>query len=76
MGHSKRYEAVAAAAPKEKTDVAGAVDFIQKNSTEKFDPTLELHVRLGIDAKKSDQSISGSVSLPAGTGKTVKVAAA
>jgi len=75
MSHSKRYNAVAAAAPKDKVAVAEAVIFFKEKSTEKFDASIELHVRLGIDPKQSDQTVRGSVALPAGTGKTLKVAA-
>jgi large subunit ribosomal protein L1 len=52
-----------------------AVEFLKEKSNEKFDSTIELHVRLGIDAKQSDQTVRGSAALPAGSGKKVKVAA-
>ncbi|MDP2587603.1 MAG: 50S ribosomal protein L1 [bacterium] len=75
MSHGKRYTALAQAAPKEMVSVAEALTFIKEQSNEKFDATVELHVRLGIDPKQSDQSVRGSVALPAGTGKTLRVAA-
>ena len=75
MSHGKRYKALAEAAPKEKVALEEALSFIKENSNEKFDATVELHVRLGIDPKQSDQSVRGSVALPAGTGKTLRVAA-
>lgn len=76
MAHrSKRYRALVAAAPKEKVAVADALKFIKDSAAPKFDESVELHVRLGIDAKQSDQTVRGSVALPKGTGKTVKIAA-
>ncbi|MDO8571934.1 MAG: 50S ribosomal protein L1 [bacterium] len=51
-----------------------AIDLAKNLSKEKFDASLEVHLKTGIDAKKSDQSIRGSVVLPHGTGKTKRVA--
>ncbi len=51
-----------------------AVALIQKISTVKFDPTLELHIRLDIDPRQADQTVRASTALPAGSGKTVRVA--
>jgi large subunit ribosomal protein L1 len=47
---------------------------VKENATAKFDESIDVAVNLGIDAKKSDQLVRGSVVLPAGTGKTVRVA--
>jgi large subunit ribosomal protein L1 len=52
-----------------------AVELVKKTSTTKFDATVEIHARLGIDPKKSEQSVRGTVSLPNGSGKSKKVAA-
>lgn len=52
-----------------------ALELAKKFATTKFDGSIEVHVRLGIDVKKGDQQIRAAVSLPNGTGKTVKVAA-
>ena len=52
-----------------------AITIIKKLSKTKFDPSVEVHIRLGINPKKSDQLVRGAVSLPHGTGKNVRVAA-
>ena len=51
-----------------------AAKLIKELDTAKFDETVEAHFRLGIDTRKADQNIRGSISLPHGTGKTVRVA--
>ena len=51
-----------------------AVDLVKSLSAAKFDETVELAVRLGVDPRKADQIVRGTVGLPAGTGKTVRVA--
>jgi len=53
---------------------AEAVDLVKSLASAKFDETIELSVRLGIDPRKDDQRIRGTVALPAGTGKEVRVA--
>ena len=54
--------------------VLDALTLIKETATAKFDESVDVAVNLGIDAKKSDQSVRGSVVLPAGTGKKVRVA--
>ena len=54
-------------------DVAEAIDLALKMPKAKFDETLELHVKLGVDSKHADQQVRGTVVLPNGTGKTKKV---
>ena len=54
--------------------VADAIDALREYSSKKFDESLEVAVRLGIDVTKADQNIRGMLSLPNGTGKTVRVA--
>ncbi len=54
--------------------VADALALVKQAATAKFDESIDVAVNLGIDAKKSDQTVRGSVVLPAGTGKTVRVA--
>ncbi len=51
-----------------------AVRLAKEVSTAKFDETFEVHIRLGIDTRQADQQVRGSISLPHGTGKTVRVA--
>lgn len=55
-------------------NLADAVSILKKNSTAKFDETIDIAINLGVDPKHADQMVRGMVSLPAGTGKTVKVA--
>ena len=52
---------------------AEAVDLARKTSTTKFDPTVEVALRLGVDPRKADQMVRGTVNLPNGTGKTARV---
>ena len=52
-----------------------ALDIVRKLTKTKFDASVEVHFRLGINTKKGDQQVRGAVSLPNGTGKTVKIAA-
>jgi len=55
--------------------VAEAIELVKKTSTVKFDASVEVHVKLGIDPKKTDQQIRSTVVMPHGTGKTKTVAA-
>jgi len=54
-------------------DVAEAVSLVKKTSTAKFDETVEVHIRLGVDGRHADQQVRGAVVLPHGTGKKVRV---
>lgn len=74
MKHGKNY--VNAAAKVERTklyEVEDALALAVETCTAKFDETIELHVKLGVDPKNADQQVRGSVVLPNGTGKSVKV---
>ena len=72
---SKRVKAVRAAIDRNKAYVlAEALSLAKQNATAKFDESIDVSVNLGIDAKKSDQLVRGSVVMPKGTGKTVRVA--
>lgn len=53
-------------------DPAEALDLVCKTAKAKFDETIELHVRLGVDSRHADQQVRGAVVLPNGTGKTVR----
>lgn len=57
-----------------KYSVEEAVKILKEVSNAKFDETFEIHIKLGIDPKKADQTVRGTVSLPHGTGKKVRVA--
>ena len=52
-----------------------AIDLVKQLTKTKFDASIEIHIRLGINHKKTEQQIRGGISLPHGTGKTVKIAA-
>ena len=65
---AKRFDQVQLHGPQE------AIDLVKSLATAKFDETIELVVQLGVDPKKADQQVRGTVALPAGTGKDVRVA--
>ena len=54
-------------------DAKSAIDLVEKMPKAKFDETVELHVKLGVDSKHADQQVSGVIVLPHGTGKTQRV---
>ena len=75
MAISKRAKTLAAQVDRTKTyALSEALDLAKKTATAKFDESIDVAVNLGIDSKKSDQVVRGSVVLPRGTGKTVRVA--
>ena len=71
---SKRYQKAAEQVEDRPYSLDDAVGTLKKFPAPKFDPTVTLSFRLGVDPKKSDQMVRGSVSLPHGTGKNVRVA--
>jgi large subunit ribosomal protein L1 len=74
--HGKRYRSVEAKVDRDKTySVEEAAALVKELATAKFDETIEVHLRLGIDPRKSDQNVRGTVSLPHGTGRTIRVLA-
>lgn len=74
--HGKRFRKLAEGYnPVEALDPAQAVSLVKKNANAKFDETIEAHIRLGVDPKKSDQNVRGTVVLPHGTGRAVRVIA-
>ena len=74
--HGKRYKNLVANFDKNALYTpAEAIGFVKKNANAKFNETVEIHIRLGVDPKKSDQNVRGTVNLPHGTGRTVRVIA-
>ena len=74
MKQSKRYAESAKLVDKTKEyEIKEALELIEKMPKTKFDETVELHVKLGVDSKHADQQVRGTVVLPNGTGKTQKV---
>lgn len=72
---SNRYKAIAGKVDRNKIyQIEEALRLVKEAATAKFDESIDVAINLGIDAKKSDQAVRGSVVLPAGTGKTVRVA--
>ncbi len=73
MKHGKKYNECAKLIETGKLyDVNEAVEVAVKTGTAKFDETVEIHVRLGVDSRHADQQVRGAVVLPNGTGKTVR----
>ena len=73
MKHGKKYNDSAKLIETGKFyDVDEAVSIAVKTGTAKFDETVEIHVRLGVDSRHADQQVRGAVILPNGTGKTVR----
>ena len=72
---SKRYSALRARINRDKTyPVQEALKFVKEGATAKFNESVDVSINLGIDASKSDQTVRGSIVLPQGTGKSVRVA--
>ncbi|MFN3691927.1 MAG: 50S ribosomal protein L1 [Fervidobacterium sp.] len=72
--HSKRYNQIRQLVDSEKVySLDEAVELVKKTSTAKFDETIEFHIKTNIDYRKSEQNIRNTISLPNGTGKTVRV---
>lgn len=72
--HGKKYlDAIKLVEPEKLYQPAEALELLKKVSYVKFDPTVELHMQLGVDPRHADQMVRGTATLPAGTGKEVKV---
>ncbi|MCY4018288.1 MAG: 50S ribosomal protein L1 [Chloroflexi bacterium] len=72
----KRYKTAAAAFDRQRNyPMEEALRIVKSNATAKFDETIEIHFRLGIDPRHSDQQVRTTVMLPHGTGKTVRILA-
>ena len=75
MKHGKKYVESAKLVDKTKLyEVTEALELATKTASTKFDETVELHIRLGVDSRHADQQVRGAVVLPNGTGKKVRVA--
>ena len=76
MFRGKKYKESAKLIDRTKLyDAAEAFDIVVKNAKAKFDETVELHVKLGVDSRHADQQVRGAIVLPHGTGKTKKILA-
>ncbi len=76
MKGSKRYKKlIASRSPEERVEVKEAIARIKETASAKFDETVEVAVKLGVDPKKADQMVRGTILLPHGTGKEKKVLA-
>ena len=74
MFKGKKYQDSAKLIDKSKLyDASEAIDLVCQTSKAKFDETVELHIRLGVDSRHADQQVRGAIVLPHGTGKSVKV---
>lgn len=72
--HGKKYSDAAKLIDRAKQyDPAEAIELVKKAAAAKFDETVEVSIRLGVDPRHADQQVRGAVSLPAGTGKVVRV---
>ena len=75
MKHGKKYIESAKLVDRSKLyDPSEALELAVKAATAKFDETVEVHIRLGVDSRHADQQVRGAVVLPNGTGKSVRVA--
>jgi len=75
MKHGKRFVESAKLVDRSKLyDTTEALGLVCETAKAKFDETVEMHIRLGVDGRHADQQVRGSVVLPNGTGKTVRVA--
>ncbi len=74
MKHGKKYNAGAALLDSTKLyEVNEAIELVQKTAQAKFDETIEIHIKLGVDSRHADQQVRGAVVLPHGTGRNVRV---
>ncbi|MBQ1440474.1 MAG: 50S ribosomal protein L1 [Clostridia bacterium] len=76
MKHGKKYVEAAKSVDRLKLyDSSEALDLVIKTATAKFDETVEVHVKLGVDGRHADQQVRGAIVLPNGTGKSVRILA-
>ncbi len=75
MAHGKRYRAAAELVDRDRIySPAEAADLVKQTSSVSFDATIEAHLKLGVDPRHADQMVRGTVVLPSGTGRVVRVA--
>jgi large subunit ribosomal protein L1 len=75
MPESKKYKAAIALFDREQQYTpTEAVSIVKKTASKKFDESVDIAVRLGVDPRKADQAVRGTVALPAGSGKTLRIA--
>ena len=75
MPEAKKYKAAVALFDRdEQYTPTEAVSIVKKTATKKFDESVDVAVRLGVDPRKADQTVRGTVALPAGSGKTLRIA--
>ena len=75
MAHGKKYQEAAKLVDRQMVyEPLAAAELVKQTSTVSFDPTIEAHIRLGVDPRHADQMVRGTVVLPHGTGKVVRVA--
>jgi large subunit ribosomal protein L1 len=71
--HGKRYRTVKEKAPREVLELPQALAFIKESASAKFDETVELCLRMGIDPRKSENAVRATCALPHGTGKSLRI---
>jgi large subunit ribosomal protein L1 len=75
MPIAKKYKAAIALFDRDmQYTPAEAVEIVKKTASAKFDETVDVAIRLGVDPRKADQAVRGTVALPAGSGKTLRIA--
>ena len=74
MKHGKKYRSALKKAPRKPVSIEEAVKFVKANPGAKFDETVDVYFRLGKELTKGDTAVRGTVKLPNGSGKTVRVA--
>ncbi|MFZ0391678.1 MAG: 50S ribosomal protein L1, partial [Calditrichia bacterium] len=70
---SKRYQQIIEMIEKREYSLDEAVNLLKKTASAKFDESVEIAVRLGVDPRRAEQAVRGTVTLPHGLGKTVRV---
>ena len=74
MKKAKNYLAKKEMVEKNKLyDIDESIELVKKMASAKFDETVEMHIRLGVDSRHADQQVRGAIVLPNGTGKVVRV---